>query len=94
MNKTKIHEVVIPKVDECYLYLNVDNQLYRVSWQQCSQKLGHATLQERAFMQISPSGYGLHWPLLDEDLAINPLLKLAEKMDRLPVSAAEPLVAV
>jgi hypothetical protein len=24
---------------------------------------------------MSPSGYGIHWPLLDEDLAIGPLLQ-------------------
>lgn len=92
MNKTKIHEVAIPQLDECYLYLDVDDQLYRVSWQQCSQKLSRATQQERAFIQISPSGYGLHWPLIDEDLAINPLLKLAERMDRLPAPTARLLV--
>ncbi|MCE7980221.1 MAG: DUF2442 domain-containing protein [Caldilinea sp. CFX5] len=89
-----MHEVAIRQLDECYLYLDVDDQLYRVSWQQCSRKLRHATQQERAFIQISPSGYGLHWPLIDEDLAINPLLKLAEKMDRLPAPTAGLLVAV
>lgn len=94
MNKTKAHEVEIARTDEYYLYLKVDHQLYRVSWQQCSPKLSRATPQERAFIQISPSGYGLHWPLLDEDLAINPLLKLAGRMDAMPGSVAELLVRV
>jgi hypothetical protein len=93
VNKTKIHEVEIAHTDNCYLYLNVDHQLYRVSWQQCSPRLSRAMSQERAFIQISPSGYGLHWPLLDEDLAINPLLNLAERMDRLPAPTAGLLVA-
>ncbi|OYZ50723.1 MAG: hypothetical protein B7Y15_08625 [Bacteroidetes bacterium 24-39-8] len=24
---------------------------------------------------ISPSGYGIHWPLIDEDLAVDAILK-------------------
>lgn len=81
VNQTKSHEVEVVLVDERYLCLKVDDQLYRVSWQQCSQKLSRATQQERTFVQISPSGYGLHWPLIDEDLAINPLLEPAERMN-------------
>jgi hypothetical protein len=76
----KSREVEVARVDERDLYLTVDDQLYRVSWQQCSQKLRRATQQERTFIQRSPSGYGLHWPLLDEDLAIDPLLKFAQRM--------------
>ncbi len=33
---------------------------------------------ERVLIQVSPAGYGLHWPLIDEDLAIEPLLRQAE----------------
>ena len=29
---------------------------------------------ERKIYEISPSGYGIHWPLLDEDLSIDGLL--------------------
>ena len=28
--------------------------------------------------ELSPSGYGIHWPLIDEDLAVGPLLRTAE----------------
>ena len=30
--------------------------------------------RERATFEISPSGYGIHWPLLDEDISIDGLL--------------------
>ncbi len=30
---------------------------------------------ERAMYRISPSGYGIHWPLIDEDLSINGILR-------------------
>nr|WP_253276482.1 DUF2442 domain-containing protein [Synechococcus sp. PCC 6312] len=29
--------------------------------------------------QVSPAGYGIHWPLIDEDLSINGLLRIAQK---------------
>ena len=28
--------------------------------------------------KVSPSGYGIHWPLIDEDLSFNGLIKIAE----------------
>lgn len=90
----KVHEVTIIRTDEFYLYINVDNQLYGISWPKCSQALDRATQGERAFIQISPSGYGLHWPLIDEDLAIDPLLKIAEKLETLPIGVSELLVSV
>ena len=34
-----------------------------------SQKLMHASTIERNTFEISPSGTGVHWPLIDEDLS-------------------------
>jgi hypothetical protein len=76
----KIHEIEVVKRDDTYLYLNVDQQLYRIRWLNCSSKLAGANQTEREYMEVSPSGYGLHWPLLDEDLAVTPLLENAEKL--------------
>ncbi len=76
----KIHNVEIVKADDTYLYLNVDKQSYRIRWIDCSPKLTEANQTEREYVEISPSGYGLHWPLIDEDLAVTPLLKQAEKL--------------
>ena len=77
----KIHEVEIIKTDASHLYLRVDGQLFRIGWLDCSAKLEAAQQTEREFMEVSPSGYGLHWPLIDEDLAITPLLKKAETLE-------------
>lgn len=79
MNK-KIHEVEIIKTDDTYLYLNVDKKSYRIRWANCSPKLARASQTEREYMEVSPSGYGLHWPLIDEDLAVTPLLEHAERL--------------
>ncbi|WP_165360805.1 DUF2442 domain-containing protein [Candidatus Chloroploca sp. Khr17] len=35
---------------------------------------------------VSPSGYGIHWPEVDEDLALTPLLQDAERMIAEPVN--------
>lgn len=41
-----------------------------------SSKLLDASEGERNLYGISPSGYGIHWPLIDEDLSIEKLLNL------------------
>ncbi|HLP45614.1 MAG TPA: DUF2442 domain-containing protein, partial [Candidatus Kapabacteria bacterium] len=40
------------------------------------RKLLNASPLERNTFEISPSGYGVHWPVIDEDLSIPGLLKL------------------
>ena len=45
-----------------------------IPWTRCSERLARASLLERTRAQLSPSGYGIHWPLIDEDLAVGPLL--------------------
>ncbi len=83
----KFHHVVIDQTTQEYLYLTVDNQAYRIVWEKCSKRLLSGTPEERRFIDIAPSGYGLHWPLLDEDLAIDPLLKHAEPIQIDPTGA-------
>jgi hypothetical protein len=46
-----------------------------IPWDKCSARLAHASLVERSQAELSPSGYGIHWPLIDEDLAVGPLLR-------------------
>jgi hypothetical protein len=47
----------------------------RIPWERCSPRLAVASEQERMFAELSPGGYGIHWPLIDEDLSVNCLLK-------------------
>jgi hypothetical protein len=60
------------------LYLKVDGKTYKISLQKTSDKLVNANAIERGLYKVSPSGYGIHWPLLDEDLSVEWLIKLAE----------------
>jgi len=58
-----------------YLVLSIDNQLVKIKLSEISEKLSNATEQERNDFKVSPSGYGIHWKLLDEDLSINGILR-------------------
>lgn len=74
----KIHNVHNIQTDQDYLYLRIDTQTYRIHWANTSSRLLNATLPQRQHLEVSPSGYGIHWPWIDEDLAITPLLQYAE----------------
>lgn len=58
-----------------HIILVIDNQLIKHKLSDISDKLTNATEMERNDFRISPSGYGIHWRLIDEDLSINGLLK-------------------
>jgi hypothetical protein len=61
------------------MILMVDNQTIYLKLKDISEKLLKATAHELNDFKISPSGYGIHWKLLDEDLSVNGLLKLARQ---------------
>jgi len=77
----KVHSIQSVDADEAYLYLSVDDKSYRIRWENCSPRLAKASLALRKRLDIAPSGYGIHWPEIDEDLAITPLLRHAEVLE-------------
>jgi len=77
---TKLHRVEVIQTDDAHLYMTVDGQAYRIRWTDCSSRLVNATPSQRRRLEVAPSGYGIHWPEIDEDLAIEPLLKRAEAL--------------
>lgn len=74
----KIHEV--EKIDLAgeFLLLSVDGRNYRILIADASERLAKATDAQRRFFRISPSGYGIHWPEIDEDLSIDGLIKTTQ----------------
>jgi hypothetical protein len=60
-----------------FLLLTVNGVYYKIPVDSASNKLKEANQVERDIFKISPSGYGIHWPLIDEDLTVEKLLKLA-----------------
>jgi hypothetical protein len=76
----KIHNVQSINFSQSHLILSVDDQTYHLPLSEISKKLAKANEKERTAYQFSPSGYGIHWPLIDEDLSIDGLLKTAENL--------------
>ncbi len=56
------------------LLLVLEGREVAIPWAHCSARLAAAGMTERLLAELSPSGYGIHWPLLDEDLAVGPLV--------------------
>jgi hypothetical protein len=77
----KAHAVQAVQVDETFLSLTVDGRGYRIRWADCSPRLARAMQSQRERFEITPSGYGIHWSEIDEDLAIMPLLQSAELVE-------------
>lgn len=62
-----------------YINLIVDGKKYQVDLSEQSIKLLKACDKERNNYKISGSGYGIHWPDLDEDLSIDGLIEVKHK---------------
>lgn len=70
----KIYTITNVKIVNDNLVLVIDNQEYTFSFASFSDKLSRSTEKEKNDFIISPSGYGIHWRLIDEDISINGLL--------------------
>ncbi len=70
----KYHKVKDIQFTEKTLIINIDGKSYEFDLINISKRLAKASVKEREVFKISPSGYGIHWPLLDEDLSIDGLL--------------------
>jgi hypothetical protein len=67
-------EVTHLRVDAGKLEMTVDGRRYQFELSKYSRRLALGTPQEQAAVRLSPASYGLHWPLLDEDLTIDGLI--------------------
>ncbi len=71
--------------DRMILTIDGQEKIFKIS--EISPALQHASEQEKNLFEISPSGYGIHWPLLDEDLSIDGLLGIVHKPEKSTKSA-------
>jgi hypothetical protein len=71
----KSYNITDIKFDEEFLIIIIENQTFKLRLTEISDKLANASDLERNDFKISPSGYGIHWRLIDENLSINGLLK-------------------
>ncbi len=57
-----------------FVEITIDGAARRFQLKNLSPLLEKASEIERNTFEVSPSGYGIHWPLLDEDISIDGLL--------------------
>lgn len=69
------HNIEAISFEQNQICLKIDGQEIKLALSKVSKKLESANDIQRNLYTISPSGYGIHWPLIDEDLSIDSLLK-------------------
>ncbi len=80
------HEVSRIITTGTVMRLCVDGTDYEIDLTQQSERLANATPEQRANFEVSPTGYGIHWPDIDEDLSIDGLIGVRHSC---PLSAAK-----
>lgn len=70
----KAHEVQSVTFSGATMILKVDGKQYEVDITKQSERLAKATQRQRENFEVSPAGYGIHWPDVDEDLSIDGLI--------------------
>ena len=75
----RIHEVKEISFSDNNMHLMVDGRAYDVDISRHSAKLANAPADQKAHFVLSPSGYGIHWPSIDEDLSIDALIGISLK---------------
>ncbi len=71
----KYHDVANVSFEKHFLLLRVDGKDHRIDLRRYSKKLASADERVKRKFEVSPSGYGIHWPELDEDLSIDGMIK-------------------
>ncbi len=69
-----IHKVQKIVFSGSLMKMKVDGTEVVVNLTKASKRLLKASKKERETYKVSPSGYGIHWPLIDEDLSVDALL--------------------
>lgn len=75
----KYHKVENVKIEKGILHLIVDGNSIQRELKDMSPLLAAAREEELKEFEVSPSGYGIHWPLIDEDISIDGLLGIVHK---------------
>ena len=83
----KYHNITDLKFTTDKMILSVDEEDFEFLISDISERLLKASDEERNHFEISPSGYGVHWPLIDEDLSIDGLLGIVHSPQNQKLSA-------
>ncbi|VFN04020.1 MAG: Protein of unknown function (DUF2442) [Candidatus Kentron sp. G] len=77
----KYHRVSGIEISNGVLHLNVDGTEIEKELEQISPTLAKASSAEQSAFEVSPSGYGIHWPFIDEDISIGGLLGISHRRE-------------
>lgn len=72
----KLYDIQKIEFSNHEMILKVNDHEFTFRLADISRRLLNASPLERNTFEISPSGYGIHWPVIDEDLSIPGLLKM------------------
>lgn len=78
----KYHDVKDISFTEEIMKLIIDGKKYEFNLNKISSRLKSISQSDRQNYEISPSGYGIHWPTIDEDLSIDGLLGIVHRPPR------------
>jgi hypothetical protein len=70
----RVHEVAGLFFENNAMRIQIDGREYVFDLKKTSPRLLQASAEQRTKYEVSPSGYGIHWPLIDEDLSVDGLL--------------------
>ncbi len=70
----KHHEVQNVHFEADNIVLTINGDQKRFALEKVSLRLLNATESQRQAFEVSPSGYGIHWTSIDEDISIDGLL--------------------
>jgi len=76
MQTTEVITAVSVETTDDELVIHLVDRDVRIPWDRCSPILAVAAAEDRHRILVSPGGYGIHWPMLDEDLSISGLVKM------------------
>jgi hypothetical protein len=74
MQSPTLHKISSVHFDNEFIIIRSNQDLYKFKIDDVSKKLSLATESERNDFHISPGGYGIHWPQIDEDLSLDGFL--------------------
>ena len=75
----KIHNVQKIVFNNGHMTIKVDGKRYDFDLKNISKRLLAASKKEREDYDVSPAGYGIHWPLINEDLSVDALIGIKHK---------------
>ena len=79
MQLVDIPKIDSAKIEDTNLVIITEGNELRYNVRELSERLEKASIKDLNVFRISPSGYGIHWPNLDEDISLTGLINKAQK---------------